>query len=209
MRVLERIINIKRNHQMLWLVAMVMVAVSILGSDATAVTVLTFDDIGTPTNGESIPDGYGGLHWSEFGYQSCSRNSGGYNNGCVSGDYIAYNFGGDPAKVVADGSFDFIGAYLTAAWRIGLNITVEGYRDGMLVHSQTVVVDYYGPTWFGFNFMNIDKVRFNSYGGTEAPGLSGDGTHFVMDNFTIPEPTTILLLGLGGILLRRKIRNQK
>ena len=179
------------------------------GSNAFGNTVLTFDDVITGPAGP-IPNGYGGLNWSyNFHVLDIASYAGpdlltGYINGLVSGSYVAVNSDANPA-IVSDSYIDFTGAYLTSAWRTGLNIDVEGYRGSTLVYNQTVVVDYYGPTWFEFNFINIDKVRFNSYGGTNAPGLSGSGAHFAMDNFTfIPEPATFLLLTLGGLFLRKR-----
>jgi hypothetical protein len=66
------------------------------------------------------------------------------------------------------------------------------------------------PTFFEFNFNDIDTLTFNSFGGTPQPTPTGGaGVHFVMDNFTfalVPEPSTIALLALGaiGLLARRR-----
>ncbi|UCE99611.1 MAG: S8 family serine peptidase [Planctomycetota bacterium] len=154
--------------------------------------VLTFDDVNAGTM-VPIPDGYGNLNWDNFYVlDAISYGDSGYRNGLVSGRFVAYNTYADPA-LVFDSLIDFRGTYLTAAWRTGLNIKVEGYRGAALVYTRTVVVDCYQPTWFDFNYNNIDKLRFSSSGGNEAPGFPGSGEHFAMDNFMLgpPDPLNI------------------
>ena len=152
-------------------------------------TVLTFDDISNADSG-LIPDGYGGLTWSggigDFSY----INGGdvwpgtGYDNGTVSGEYVAFNGFAEPVTMSSETDFDFNSAYLTAAWNEGLNIEVVGFSDGLELYSQTVVVDPYFPTEFEFNFFGVDEVEFTSFGGTDAD-LGGSGEHFALDNLTI------------------------
>ena len=82
-------------------------------------------------------------------------------------------------------------------------------------YSETVVVDITGLTLFDFDFLGIDTLVFTSFGGVN-PGLNGDGTQFVMDNFTfnetkgVPEPASTLgllafgALGASSVLKRKK-----
>jgi hypothetical protein len=180
----------------------------------TQADVLTFDDITPPSS--TVPNGYGygGLHWTNISYANGSQEEilSGYYVGRVSGDYVAYNGNGTQAYVfVNSNSFDFIGAYLTGAWNDGLQINVSGSSNGVLVGDTTVTASAYSPTWFQFNYYGIDELVFSSFGGTDVYP-AGEGTHFVMDNFTfnvtsVPEPSTLLLLGSGlvGLLgFRRK-----
>jgi hypothetical protein len=197
------------------LIALAMVFGSLGISHAT---VLTFDDIG---GGDApVNNGYGGLNWSNMYYlngTSYPIPDSGYHYGRVSGDYVAYNGWGSPA-VVSDTEFDFNGAYLTGAWNNDLNINVIGYLNGVEQYNQTVVVDVNAPTWFTFNYLGIDSLYFNSYGGVDS-GTGGAGEHFAMDNFTfnesvgsnpVPEPATIILFGTGLVgLAGRKFRRKE
>lgn len=193
-------------------------ALMALGTTGAAqAAVLTFDDVSNTSSFDSIYNGYGGFNWNNFLVEngtSLPVTGTGYDNGRVSGDYTAFNGFGQLA-ILSNSVFDFNGTYLTGAWHDGLSIVVEGLKNGSSLYSKTVVVDTTGPTWFDFNFLGIDQLKFTSFGGVN-PGFSGgDGTQFAMDNFTfnetksVPEPTTTLgLLALGalgaGSMLKRK-----
>ncbi len=186
------------------------VSLLVLCTPASA-TVDRFDEV-TMLSEAGIIDGYGGFDWQNFWVLNATTfvaNPSGFLNGLVSPDYVAFNAWGEPAQFSGD-PFNFIGVYLTAAWRDGLNVDVEGYRDGLLVYRETVVLDTSAPLWFQADYVNVDTVRFVSYGGTHHQGLRGDGTQFALDNLThvaIPAPGAVLLVGLGTTLtgwLRRR-----
>ena len=179
-------------------------------------TLLTFDDL-TPLGYDAaeMPDEYGGLNWENFGYVNGSTrdpagvSGSGYYNGRVSGDYVAYNMGGSQAFIKSLGSvFDFNGVYITAAHNDGLSVNVQGFNGAELLYDVTVNPLRTAPTWYQFDFFGVDKLRFNSFGGT---GVGG--RHMAIDNFTfnasVPEPTTfaLLSLGLAGLgFTRRRIK---
>jgi len=182
---------------------------------AQAAYVLTFDDIGEVTD-ESlpVPNGYGGFNWGNLAVGAFYYTkptilypNTGYENGIVSGDYVAFctSYGTPGLGRITGDTFTFNGAFLTAGWRDGLNVQVDGYLNNNLTYTTTVVIDTTGPTWYQFNYSNIDELRFNASGGTQHEGYEYDMEHFVIDNFTyIPEPATILLLSLGAVLLRKR-----
>jgi len=185
-------------------------------STVSGATVLTFDDLTTGST-MIIPNGYGGFNWSDMGALNgvtYSSGNSGYNNGRVSGSYVAYNRYANVGSVTRATTFDFNGAYFTGAWRDGLNLRVAGYLGASFVYGKSFTVDSTSPTWVDFNFSGIDRLTLTSAGGTENPNLGGSGAHFAMDNFTfnekrqnaVPEPASMTLLGFGvlGLLGLRK-----
>ncbi len=178
---------------------------------ARSQTVITFDDIVVPIHSgdTNIPDGYHGLDWTNFHVLSPPNfgdTSDGYYYGMVSPPNVAFNGAGNPAEIDAAGTnFNFLSAYLTGAWNSNLNVEVQGFNGTNLVYDETKVVSVTNATLFTFDYLDIDRLYFNSYGGQDAglPG-GGPGEQFVMDNFMfefIPEPSTFLLAALGGASL--------
>jgi hypothetical protein len=181
-------------------------------SGSAVASTLTFDDIASNSQG-IIPNGYGGLQWNQMGYVdgATSFADSGYENGTVSGSYVAFNNNALVATVYGT-TFDFNSAYLTAAWNNGLNITVTGMLGATSLYTQTVTVDTTAPTFFAFNYLGIDQLIFSSSGGTNA-GLGFPGTHFAMDDMSVnlaavPDGGSALaMLGLGMVgisAIRRK-----
>lgn len=187
------------------------IVVLLLAPPALAVPVpvtITFDDISTDSLG-LIPDGYQGLQWMSFWFMDGTSQpvGSGFQTGAVSGVYTAFNGFGAMASL-QNGVFDFESVYLTGAWNDLLNVTVRGLLNTTELYSQTVVVDTTGPTLFTFNFLGVNQVEFTSSGGVNA-GVGGSGPQFAMDDFTfvlVPEPGSLLLLGLGlvGLAVARR-----
>jgi len=190
----------------------VVILILTIGSVQADIGVWTFDDLPSSLPGTQIPNGYAGLIWDNMFYLNAVDyylNPSGYNAGMISSPNVAYNGSGEPAAV-SDENFSFGGCYLTGAWNDDLNIQVDGYFEGELKYSQTVVVSSTAPTWFDFNYYNIDRLEFSSWGGTFNTDYAGGGEQFAMDNFTIvpvPVPGAVLLgilgFGVAGIKLRK------
>lgn len=184
-----------------------LIALGAMGAAQAAV--LTFDDVTIDDSG-AIPDGYGGLNWNDMGvynaqqFEQLDLNTG-WINGTVSGNYAAHT--GYEAIVSSSSSrFDFNSVSLTGLYNNALNILVEGFLGGALKYSQTVVVNTDAATFFNFDFLGIDQLKFASSGGTSS-GFA-DLPYFAMDNFTItetaptsvPEPASVLgLLAVGTL----------
>jgi hypothetical protein len=184
--------------------------VILLSTNTRSQSVITFDDLVDLGGGTVITNAYDGLAWSNFAYVNTVLLSGftgysnGYNYGMVSASNVALNAGGNPAEIDARGTnFDLLSTYLTGAWNSNLNIEVQGFRGGTLLYDTTVVASATSPTLFAFDYLDIDRLYFNSFGGEPAFGGSSR-TAFAMDNFTfefIPEPSSLLLTALGAVSL--------
>ena len=175
--------------------------------------ILTFDNlpgVGGYDQYLSIPNGYGGLRWQNLLYMDglAQTANGGYVNGVVSPNNIAFNGTGNSAQV-SDGSFNLNSAYLASAWNAGLQVEVQGFVGTVLIYDHTYTVNTTGPTLVNFNYAGIDQIKFISSGGTPPPGFGGGAREqFVMDNLSItlvPEPSTFALVGLAvmSLILRR------
>lgn len=185
---------------------------SLLASFSSA-TVINFDDLSGDIF-ESITDGYQGFNWWTLASVKAADYPGtGYEAGTVSGTNAVFNqFAGDVTiSLATDGTFDFIGAFFTAAW-VGdyfHEISFEGWLNGVLVYSlnSAVALASDTPTWVQLDWSGIDQLNIYS-------NLAG-WDQWVMDDFTVninaasvPESSglILLLLGLAGLgLIRRRI----
>jgi hypothetical protein len=206
--------TMKKTHS---LFLSLLLSLGLSAATATQAAVITFDDL-PATELDTIPDGYHGFNWGaspmvnvNYFHKDLLPNTG-FENGVVSGDYAAFNFLATTSTITGN-QFDFNGAYLTAGWNDGLNIEVTGFLNNLALFTKTVVVNTQQAQWFDFNFMGINSLSLRAWGGTSIDGTEGND-FFIMDNFTINEPTAVpessslilLLLGLGGILVGRKTK---
>lgn len=192
------------------LFGLILAGLMMLGIAGSAnAAVIDFEGLVEPDNRDgyiSLPDGYSGFNWSNMGaidYRIGSVGSG-YEHGAISGTSVAFNWAAQMAITSAGTSFDFNGAWFTAAW-IDNTLKVEGFNNGQLMYSIGMELNTTTPQWLNANFSNIDSLQFST----------NDHTWFAMDNFTYnetptPIPAAIWLFGAGfaGIAgLRRRKKN--
>jgi hypothetical protein len=160
-----------------------------------------FDDLDPfYSDGYPVPAGYAGLTWVNFNSMyvpSYHGDSIGYVTGMASEEFVVYNFLGGAAEFSSSEPFTFVGAYLTAAWFDGLEITVDGYVDSQLVYTSTVRVSPTVRQYFTFDYKGVTRVTFIPSGGTLAAQSPVDRPFFVLDNLEItggdPEADTITI----------------
>jgi hypothetical protein len=95
-----------------------------------------------------IPNGWGSFHWSsEFWWTNdVTDPDTGYQYGIVSPPNVVFNADGANVSFRRNTPFELISFYLTGAWRNGLEVRVNGMRNGVQVDSKTFTVDATGPT---------------------------------------------------------------
>ena len=152
--------------------------------------VITFDDLTHTTNGILVPNVYAGLSWNNLveldGVNVYGAGLSGYAAGVVSPFNVVYNAYENPAYFYSDTPFNFVSAYLTAAWTDNLQVKVIGYAGASIIYDQTNTLSATAPTLINFNYFGVTEVYFKSFGGTHHSGYgSGSGEQFVMDNVAI------------------------
>jgi hypothetical protein len=149
-------------------------------------TTLNFDDL-VPF--QTLQNGYGELNWSNFDVADSSQfavnapNSG-FVKGLVSPPNVIFNRAGTAAEFYKSTPFTFNSIYLTAAWNNQLIVEVTGYRGAQQVAFETLTLNPDSYRLAIFNWVNVDRVRFASSGGTNA-NVGGSGTVLVADNLII------------------------
>jgi hypothetical protein len=192
--------------------ALPLILASMVAGSAAADTI-TFEDLYAGYDmAEVLDPAYAGLDWTgDLMYLT---------NTLILGRGMEYGTLGNIGLVAIDGNlsfsravaFNFNSAYITSGWNLDQNVTVQGWRGGALVYSRDLLSSYTGPNAFAFDFNNIDLVSVHGEGGIDGGSQQGTGLHLVFDNIeitevpgdpgtNIPEPGSLLLLGLAAMLM--------
>ncbi len=124
-----------------------------------------------------MPNTYQGLKWTGFEYAHESYlkrehpNSGYvtvFNNGCS--PHIAY-FKNEVSITNAgpNETFTFVSVTACAAWNDDLQLTITGHRKSTEVNTHTTTLLFGQPQLIFLQWKSIDKITFNSFGGTAHP----------------------------------------
>lgn len=216
--------------------AMLALAITAATTGAQAATVLDFEGIpftqfqanwngyGLYNTHFTMTPGYGNMTWSTdfriikaagFTTRGLGAPVGnGIEGGLHSGEWVAINGGAAPVSFKSfDGkNFNLETAYMAAAWYDGLEVVIEGWRDGVKVYEKNTGGLGFDEELVTFNWTNIDEVRFASVDGT-GTAIDNQSTYnhaFVLDDLrlnSVPEPMSaaLLLAGAAGLgLVRRR-----
>lgn len=183
----------------------------LLCTSLASAAVINFDDL-SGNSADAIADGYQGFNWSVLGSVNGSEYPAtGFEAGVTSGSNAAYNWNGFDVSILlaAEGSFDFIGAFFTAAWYGDYfhEISFEGWLNGVLVYSldSAIALASNSPTWIQLDWAGIDQLNIYS----SLAGLD----YWAMDDFTVaintanvPETSSLvlMLMGLIGVCALRR-----
>jgi len=174
--------------------------------------VVTFDDLSETGSGAFL-QGYQGLTWSNILCNNAilrtnvedhifTNGLSGDFYGMVSASNVALMF--PNCEIDSPGTnFNFLSAFLTGYVNSNVNIEVEGFNGANKIYDTIVVAAATNATLFTFNYLDINRLYFNPYGGELAFG-GGSAAAFVMDNFeyeSVPEPSSLLLTALALVSL--------
>ena len=191
---------------------------------SAAAATINFDNLDGSTGDQVVPNGYGGLNWTNFNVYDAVHHPGlgdsGYDFAWVSPNNVAFTAFPNqfPTEIISsDTPFTLNSAYLTSVWRDNLNVQVIGSLGGNTIYTETFTLSATANTLETFNMVGVDTVEFTPSGGTLHSGYANDyGPYFAMDNVDVdlitevPEPSTwfaaVLALGAIGFSQRKRLR---
>ena len=188
--------------------------------------IIGFDDVSnTATIGTGIENGYYGFNWNNWNVTNTNWEDllpGGHYQKARSGEYVAYNTGGNMASISRDTYFNFQSAWFSSGWLDPILLTVTGYRNGEAVFTSALELTTGAAVYHEFDWFDIDMVTFETAGGEPLVNPQYAWRHFNMEDAvfsasaatgftTTPEPATVGLMatGLVGLAGAGWVRRRK
>lgn len=153
-------------------------------------TTIGFEGLAPENAPETVPTGYAGLDWFNFGvvdedrYQKRASDSGFAD---ARGEGTGFNKFEELASFGADenDTFNLREAWFAAGWNDDLQVTVTGWRDGVRIAvKQFVVGTERELVKFGRPFNDIDHVEITTSGGRDVV-QGGQGTQVSIDDIVL------------------------
>jgi uncharacterized protein YhjY with autotransporter beta-barrel domain len=144
-------------------------------------TTLTFDDLPAVSgqNPGQIPNGYGGLNWSnEYYLNGAAYPNTGYDTGMVSTPHVAFDGSGTPSSFSSNTAFNVVSVYLTSAFAASNPVRFTAYNGATLLYNVTLTVPNTGPTLETLNFTDVTSVDMVST-------LGNSGEWWVLDDLVL------------------------
>jgi len=174
------------------------------GSTASAAETVGFDDIDglTPPGLYRFVDHAGPFVGSLlvldasnlYGHIDLARSP---NNGLDIGGSV-YSF-----TLASGGTWDFLGASFGATH--GALVQLFGVRNGTQVFSASLTAGFQRPEFFEFDWQGIDGLAVTATLGT-GYAVMDDLTFSVSSPALVPEPSVLLMLAAGGLLMSGRLR---
>jgi hypothetical protein len=145
-----------------------------------------------------MPSTFRGLNWTGISYGNKSFFKEKYPK---SGYITAFNTGCSPhlgyflekASITIERpneTFAFVSITACAAWNDDLKLTITGYRNSIQTNTHTTTLIFGQPQVILLQWKNIDKITFQSSGGTANPGTgAGVQMQVVITQLTIDVPS--------------------
>jgi hypothetical protein len=209
----------------------VAMAVGLLSMVSSAYAgVINFDDISLAPNVDvRVATDYHGFTWSDFYALNTTGDlydQSGYVPGTTSPGNVGFSLDEKQASFSSASAFTLNSFDLTAAWRAGMTVTVQGSGSNGINYVEALTPSAMKATHYTLNWVGINKVTFEATGGNpyytnsnSGAFAGGVGSNFAIDNITfneqfsaaVPEPESyaMFLAGLGALgFIGRRRRSQ-
>lgn len=112
----------------------------------------------------------------------------GYHTAIVSRSNVVFNYHAKPMTMrsTIGHFFNFHSATMAAAWHDNLKLTVVGSRSNAVTVNNSFILQVFKASYIIFTgFIELDTIKFTTYGGTKNAAVPSAGEHFAMDDICL------------------------